>query len=102
MTVIKMNEQLERIFRDEFLRVSMKIIHVGSKLQAEKGNIKFYLDKNDYKNVYISAENLKEYSIIYDSLHAYLTELLQLAKKLNISMQIDVQDLTNFDDLLKE
>ena len=99
--VIRMNEKLEKTFREEFVRVSMKIIHIGSKIQAEKANVKFYLDKNNYKNVYKSAENLKEFSIIYDSLHAYLTELLQLAKKLDISIKIDIKDLTNFDDLLK-
>lgn len=99
--VIRMNERVEKTFREEFVRVSMKLIHIGSKLQAEKANVKFYLDKNDYKNIYKSAENLKEYSIIYDSLHAYLTELLQLAKKLDVSMQFNVEDLTNFDDLLK-
>ena len=101
MMVIRMNEKLEKTFREEFVRVSMKIIHIGSKIQAEKANVKFYLDKNNYKNVYKSAENLKEFSIIYDSLHAYLTELLQLAKKLDISIKIDIKDLTNFDDLLK-
>ena len=101
MMVIRMNEKLEKTFREEFVRVSMKIIHIGSKIQAEKANVKFYLDKNNDKNVYKSAENLKEFSIIYDSLHAYLTELLQLAKKLDISIKIDIKDLTNFDDLLK-
>jgi sugar phosphate isomerase/epimerase len=92
---------MDKLFKEEFVKISMKIIHIWSKLQAEKANVKFYLDKNDYSNVLKSAEKLNRYSITYDSLQAYLNQLLQFAKRLNISLSIDVDELTNFDDLLK-
>lgn len=92
---------MDKLFKEEFVKISMKIIHIGSKLQAEKANVKFYLDKNDYLNVLKSAEKLNQYSITYNSLQAYLNQLLQFAKKLDISLSIEVDELTNFDDLLK-
>jgi len=79
--------QLESLLKDKLLDLSIKMVRIGSKMQSEESNVKCYLERKDYTKVLVSAEKLKSYSIVYNSLCETFQQLLIFAKELDLKVE---------------
>ena len=87
--------QLESLLKDKLLDLSIKMVRIGSKMQSEESNVKRYLEKKDYTKILVSAEKLKSYSIVYDSLRETFQQLLIFAKELDLNIEEKVFTKSN-------
>ena len=81
------SNKMEILLKDKLLDLSIKMIRIGSKMQSEESNVKYFLEKKNYEKVLISAEKLKSYSIVYNSLREAFQQLLIFAKELNLNIE---------------
>jgi len=52
------SNKIEILLKDKLLDLSIKMIRIGSKMQSEEANVKYFLEKKNYEKVLISAEKL--------------------------------------------